>query len=110
MSRTPTRSWSAATAAFTRASPKIFASRARPWQGQHRGEMANLATQYVLDIEEPGYAAVGARQPCSRQIREKSPAGAVQAGLPISRLNVAIAGYSTRYRRPSSPDPSPDRS
>jgi hypothetical protein len=29
-----------------------------PWQGQHRGEMANLATQYILDIEEQGYALV----------------------------------------------------
>ena len=27
-----------------------------PWQGQHTGEMANLATQYLLDIEEQGYA------------------------------------------------------
>ena len=29
-----------------------------PWQGQHRGEMANLATPYLLDIEEQGYALV----------------------------------------------------
>ena len=29
-----------------------------PWQGQHRGEMANLATQYFVDIEEQGYALV----------------------------------------------------
>jgi hypothetical protein len=29
-----------------------------PWQGQHRGEMANLAAQYILDIEEYGYALV----------------------------------------------------
>jgi hypothetical protein len=29
-----------------------------PWQGQHRGEMANFATQYLLDIEEQGYAVV----------------------------------------------------
>ena len=29
-----------------------------PWQGQHRGEIANLNTQYLLDIEEQGYALV----------------------------------------------------
>jgi hypothetical protein len=29
-----------------------------PWQGQHRGELANLNTQYLLDIEEQGYALV----------------------------------------------------
>ena len=29
-----------------------------PWQGQNRGEMANLATQYLLDLEEQGYALV----------------------------------------------------
>ena len=29
-----------------------------PWQGQHRGEMANFATQYLRDIEEQGYALV----------------------------------------------------
>ena len=29
-----------------------------PWQGQHRGEMANLKTQYLIDIEEQGYALV----------------------------------------------------
>jgi hypothetical protein len=35
-----------------------------PWQGQHRGEMANLATQYLLDIEEQGYALV----PCEAAV------------------------------------------
>ena len=29
-----------------------------PWQGQHRGEMANLATQYLSEIEEQGYVLV----------------------------------------------------
>jgi hypothetical protein len=29
-----------------------------PWQGQHRGELANLNTQYLLDLEEQGYALV----------------------------------------------------
>jgi hypothetical protein len=29
-----------------------------PWQGQHRGELANLNTQYLIDIEEQGYALV----------------------------------------------------
>jgi hypothetical protein len=29
-----------------------------PWQGQHRGELANLNTQYLLDIEEQGYSLV----------------------------------------------------
>ena len=29
-----------------------------PWQGQHRGEMANLNTQYLIDIEAQGYALV----------------------------------------------------
>ena len=29
-----------------------------PWQGQHRGELANLNTSYLLDIEEQGYALV----------------------------------------------------
>ena len=29
-----------------------------PWQGQHRGELANLNTHYLLDIEEQGYALV----------------------------------------------------
>ena len=29
-----------------------------PWQGQHRGELANLNTQYLLDIEEQGHALV----------------------------------------------------
>jgi hypothetical protein len=29
-----------------------------PWQGQHRGEVANLNTQYLIDIEEQGYALV----------------------------------------------------
>ena len=29
-----------------------------PWQGQHRGELANLNTQYLIDIEERGYALV----------------------------------------------------
>ena len=26
-----------------------------PWQGMHRGKLANLNTQYLLDIEEHGY-------------------------------------------------------
>jgi len=30
-----------------------------PWQGQHRGELANLNTQYLLDMEEQGYKLVG---------------------------------------------------
>lgn len=29
-----------------------------PWQGQHRGQLANLAMVYLLDIEEQGYALV----------------------------------------------------
>jgi len=29
-----------------------------PWQGQHRGELANLAIPYLLDIEEQGYSLV----------------------------------------------------
>jgi hypothetical protein len=29
-----------------------------PWQGQHRGDLANLNTHYLLDIEEQGYALV----------------------------------------------------
>ena len=29
-----------------------------PWQGQHRGELKNLAMPYLLDIEEQGYALV----------------------------------------------------
>jgi hypothetical protein len=29
-----------------------------PWQVQHRGEMANLNTQYLSDVEEQGYALV----------------------------------------------------
>jgi hypothetical protein len=29
-----------------------------PWQSQHRGELANLNTQYLLDIEEQGYSLV----------------------------------------------------
>ena len=29
-----------------------------PWQGQHRGEIANLTTQYLLDVEEQGYVLV----------------------------------------------------
>jgi len=29
-----------------------------PWQGQQRGELANLNTQYLIDIEEQGYALV----------------------------------------------------
>jgi hypothetical protein len=29
-----------------------------PWQGQHRGELANLNTQYLIDIEQQGYALV----------------------------------------------------
>jgi hypothetical protein len=29
-----------------------------PWQVQHRGEMANLNTQYLGDVEEQGYALV----------------------------------------------------
>ena len=29
-----------------------------PWQAQHRGELANLNTSYLLDIEEQGYALV----------------------------------------------------
>ena len=29
-----------------------------PWQGQHRGELANLATPYLIDIEEQGYSLV----------------------------------------------------
>ena len=29
-----------------------------PWQGQHRGELANFNTQYLRDIEEQGYALV----------------------------------------------------
>jgi hypothetical protein len=29
-----------------------------PWQVQHRGELANLNTQYLSDIEEHGYALV----------------------------------------------------
>jgi hypothetical protein len=29
-----------------------------PWQVQHRGEIANLNTQYLSDVEEQGYALV----------------------------------------------------
>ena len=29
-----------------------------PWQGQHSGELANLNTQYLIDIEEQGYTLV----------------------------------------------------
>jgi hypothetical protein len=29
-----------------------------PWQGQHRGELEHLNTQYLLDIEQQGYALV----------------------------------------------------
>ncbi len=29
-----------------------------PWQVQHRGELANLNTQYLIDIEEQGYSLV----------------------------------------------------
>jgi hypothetical protein len=29
-----------------------------PWQEQHRGELADLNTQYLTDIEEQGYALV----------------------------------------------------
>ena len=29
-----------------------------PWQVQHRGELANLAMAYLLDIEEQGYSLV----------------------------------------------------
>ena len=29
-----------------------------PWQGQHRGDLANLNTLYLIDIEEQGYALV----------------------------------------------------
>jgi putative SOS response-associated peptidase YedK len=30
----------------------------KPWQGMHRGELADLNTQYLLDMEEQGYALV----------------------------------------------------
>jgi hypothetical protein len=33
-------------------------SRQGPWQGMHRGELANLNTQYRFDIEEQGYSLV----------------------------------------------------
>jgi hypothetical protein len=29
-----------------------------PWQGQQRGELANLSMPYLLDITEQGYALV----------------------------------------------------
>ena len=29
-----------------------------PWQGQHRGELADLNTEYLIDIEVQGYALV----------------------------------------------------
>jgi hypothetical protein len=29
-----------------------------PWQVQHRGELANLNTQYLIDLEEQGYSLV----------------------------------------------------
>ena len=35
-----------------------------PWQGQHRGEMANLNTQYLIDIE----AGLRAREMRSRRV------------------------------------------
>ena len=29
-----------------------------PWQVQHRGELASLNTQYLIDVEEQGYSPV----------------------------------------------------
>ncbi len=29
-----------------------------PWQDMHRGELRNLATPYLIDIEEQGYSLV----------------------------------------------------
>jgi hypothetical protein len=43
---------------FYESVPEDIRKQGPPVAGQHRGEMANLATQYLLDIEEPGYAAV----------------------------------------------------
>jgi hypothetical protein len=36
----------------------VDARKQGPWQGQHRGELVNLNTEYLLDIEEQGYALV----------------------------------------------------
>ena len=43
---------------FYESVPEDIRKQGPPVAGQHRGEMANLAPQYLLDIEEPGYAAV----------------------------------------------------
>ena len=53
-----------------------------PWQGQHRGEMANLATQYLLDIEEQGYALVRCDSRCSSRRREVLLAGTRTVPVP----------------------------
>ena len=54
---TSTSSSSVGTGEFYESVPEHVRQRG-PWQGQHRGELANLNTQYLLDIEEQGYSLV----------------------------------------------------